>query len=64
MNLRQLLEVLAVGALLMIPLGMFLGALLRTARRRIGRWLPPRHLKLQGVRKRVPGMREGNDGAR
>lgn len=52
MNDQQAFGLIAVCALLMIPLGVLLGGICRVLRARLSVWLPPRYLKRAGVRQR------------
>lgn len=51
---QQLWTLIVACAVLMIPFGAMLGVLWRGLRRRVGGWLPPRHLRRAGVRQRTP----------
>ncbi|PSM14696.1 cellulose biosynthesis protein BcsF [Stenotrophomonas maltophilia] len=53
-NDQQLWTLIVACALVMIPFGAMLGTLWRGLRRRVARWLPPRHLRRAGVRQRAP----------
>lgn len=57
MNDQQVWGLVAVCALLMIPFGAMLGSLWRALRTRLGRSLPPRHLKRVGERRRQADSR-------
>ncbi len=52
MNEQQLWSLVAACALVLIPLGVLLGALVRALRARVSRWLPPKHLRRAGERRR------------
>lgn len=55
MNDQQVWGLVAVCAVLMIPLGAMLGTLWRVLRGQLQRHLPPRHLKRVGRRRRGAG---------
>jgi hypothetical protein len=57
MNFAQLLELLAVAAVVLLPVGAVLGSLLRAGWRALRQWLPPRHMTLYGARRRGGGRR-------
>ena len=53
MNDQQLWSLVGACAILMVPLGVMLGAIGRTARRWLRRCLPPRHLQRVARRRRL-----------
>lgn len=52
MNEQQLWSLIAVCAVVFIALGAVLGTVVRAVRTRVSRWLPPRHLRRAGERRR------------
>lgn len=57
MNDQQVWSLVAACAVVMIPLGVMLGAIGRALRARLRRSLPPRYLRRVGERRRQAGPR-------
>lgn len=57
MNDQQVWSLVAACAVLMIPLGVMLGTILRALRARLRRGLPPRYLKRVGEHRRQDAPR-------
>ena len=62
MNDQQVLGLIAVCAIVMIPLGMALVMFSREVQAWVSAWLPPRYLKRAGVRRRKGGGTHGRGG--
>lgn len=59
MNLQQAMGLIAVCAVLMIPLGIGLALFHQSLHRWLQPWLPPRHLRRVGERRRRSTRRGG-----